>query len=71
MESFPNQNEYESDIENVDFYCDTKEIVESVNTWVADKTKGMIPKILPKGCLDKDTILVLLNAVYFKGEQPE
>ena len=54
----------------MDFSSDTKEIEASVNAWVADKTHGMIPEILPKGSLDRDTILVLLNAVYFKGEWP-
>ena len=36
-----------------------------VNKWCSKKTHGKINKILDK--LDKETIILLLNAVYFKG----
>ena len=40
--------------------------VEQVNKWCSDKTHGKIDKILDE--LDPYTRMILLNAVYFKGE---
>ncbi len=41
------------------------ESLEQVNNWCSEKTHGKIPKILEK--LDRDVILIILNAIYFKG----
>ena len=40
--------------------------VEQVNDWCSNKTHGKIKKILDE--LSEDTAMILLNAVYFKGE---
>ena len=40
--------------------------VEQVNNWCSNKTHGKIPKILEE--LNAETVMILLNAVYFKGE---
>ena len=42
------------------------ESVEQVNEWCKNKTHGKIEKILDK--LDDNTLILILNAVYFKGE---
>lgn len=39
--------------------------VETVNSWVSDKTKGLINSILPEGY--NDFFASVVNAVYFKG----
>jgi len=39
--------------------------VEQVNNWCSNKTHGKIEKILDE--LDPDAVMVILNAVYFKG----
>lgn len=39
---------------------------KSINTWANDKTNGLIKELLSEN-LDKDTVLVLINALYFKG----
>lgn len=50
---------YEAPIEKL-------ESAEQVNNWCNEKTHGKIPKIIEE--LDNDILMVLLNAVYFKGE---
>lgn len=40
--------------------------VQQVNDWCSNKTHGKIKKILDE--LSEDTAMILLNAVYFKGE---
>jgi serpin B len=42
--------------------------VPAINDWVKAKTQGMIPTLLEKGDVDNSTLLVLLNALYFKGD---
>jgi serpin B len=39
---------------------------EQVNSWCSNKTHGKIKEILDD--LSEDTIMIILNAVYFKGE---
>ena len=40
--------------------------VEQVNKWVSRQTRGKIEKILDS--LDDQTLMILINAIYFKGE---
>jgi len=61
------KEKYESEIESVNFETDCKKIEGDVNTWIAKKTNHMIPKLLSEGTLAEDTILVILNAIHFKG----
>jgi len=42
--------------------------VPTINNWVNAKTQGMIPTLLKAGDVDNTTLLVLLNALYFKGQ---
>jgi len=39
-----------------------------INKWAEDHTEGRIKDLLPPGSLDDTAVLVLTNAVYFKGE---
>ena len=38
-----------------------------INSWVSSQTDGHIVDLLPKGSIDSNTVLVLVNAITFKG----
>uniref|UniRef100_A0A8C5WM74 Antithrombin-III n=1 Tax=Leptobrachium leishanense TaxID=445787 RepID=A0A8C5WM74_9ANUR len=40
---------------------------ELINDWVANKTEGRIKDVLPQSAINAETVLVLVNAIYFKG----
>ncbi|MBN2391412.1 MAG: serpin family protein [Anaerolineae bacterium] len=40
---------------------------QQINTWVEEKTQTKIKNLIPPGVLDDLTRLVLVNAIYFKG----
>uniref|UniRef100_UPI0037E7B672 antithrombin-III isoform X4 n=1 Tax=Semicossyphus pulcher TaxID=241346 RepID=UPI0037E7B672 len=40
----------------------------TINTWISNKTENLIQDTLPTGALDSNTILVLVNTIYFKGQ---
>ena len=56
---------YSSLIERVDFVDSAT--VERINGWVSDRTAGLISDLFPKNSFDEETVLVLANAIYFKG----
>ncbi|XP_005586564.3 serpin B6-like isoform X2 [Macaca fascicularis] len=58
---------YQAKIENLDFVNDTETCRRHINAWVADKTEGKITEVLPRGSVDSWTKLILVNAIYFKG----
>ncbi|XP_029648052.1 leukocyte elastase inhibitor-like [Octopus sinensis] len=58
---------YHSLSENLDFGQAPKDAAKKINNWVQDITKDKIKDIIPDGYLNSDTALVLVNAIYFKG----
>ncbi|KAK2986276.1 hypothetical protein RJ640_021845 [Escallonia rubra] len=42
------------------------QVIDEVNSWVENASKGLIKELLPSGSLDNDTALALANAFYFK-----
>ncbi|KAL3047962.1 hypothetical protein OYC64_022010 [Pagothenia borchgrevinki] len=40
----------------------------SINSWISNQTENLIQDTLPPDALDSNTILVLVNTIYFKGE---
>lgn len=55
---------YDAQVTELDF--DSPTAAPAINQWVSDKTKGKIDKIIDS--IDRDTILFLINAIYFKGK---
>lgn len=42
----------------------------TINNWISNKTENLIQDTLPAGSLDSNTILVLVNTIYFKVPKP-
>jgi serpin B len=58
-----NRDYYGAEAAELDF--GTPEAVATINRWVSDRTRGRIPGIISR--LAPEDVMVLLNAVYFKG----
>ncbi|KAM6276594.1 ovalbumin-related protein Y-like isoform 2-T2 [Spheniscus humboldti] len=58
---------YEAGLEEVNFKTDTEEARQLINSWVEKETSGQIQDFLEPGSVDLDTVLVLVNTIYFKG----
>uniref|UniRef100_A0A672SU49 Serpin B6 n=1 Tax=Sinocyclocheilus grahami TaxID=75366 RepID=A0A672SU49_SINGR len=56
-----------SKLEEVDFKKKSEAARVDINKWVEKKTQGKIKDLLPQGSVDTMTRLVLVNAIYFKG----
>ena len=61
-------NYYFANIEELDFMDNPEGSRETINQWVDKETEGKIKEILPKGSIDKATMIALTNAIYFKGD---
>jgi serpin B len=57
---------YGAQITAVD-YGETEAARHMINAWVEEKTEFKIKALIPSGVLDALTSLVLVNAIYFKG----
>jgi serine protease inhibitor len=55
---------YMAEVRNVNF---TPDDLLAINGWVEEKTRKKIVELLNSTDIDEDTLLILLNAIYFKG----
>ena len=62
------RREYDGGFRELDFASDPDAARDTINRWVSEKTEERIPKLLNKEDIDFGVVLVLTNAVYFKGE---
>nr|XP_048280787.1 serpin I2 [Myodes glareolus] len=62
-----NKESFQSAAELVDF-MDAKACAETINTWVESKTDGKIKNMFSENDFGPLTRLVLVNAIYFKGD---
>lgn len=58
---------YNTTMKSVDFRKDPDASRLEVNAWVEGVTHSKIKDLLPPGSVDSDTVLVIVNAIYFKG----
>ncbi|XP_023567903.1 serpin B6 isoform X2 [Octodon degus] len=58
---------YQAEMEELDFRHGTEESRRHINSWVAKKTEDKIKEVLSSDALAPSTVLVLVNAIYFKG----
>ncbi|XP_048219520.1 serpin B4-like [Perognathus longimembris pacificus] len=59
---------YLANVESLDFANNAEESRKKINAWVESQTNDKIKDLFPDGSLDQNTILVLVNAIYFKGQ---
>ncbi|XP_040120186.1 serpin B3-like isoform X1 [Oryx dammah] len=62
------QKFYLTSVESADFKNAAEETRKMINSWVESQTNERIKDLFPKDSLDSTTVLVLVNAVYFKGQ---
>ncbi|XP_037613110.1 leukocyte elastase inhibitor-like isoform X1 [Sebastes umbrosus] len=58
---------YSAELESVDFATSSEAARLNINEWVLQQTQGKIKDLLAEGVVDELTRLVLVNAIYFKG----
>ncbi|XP_012679175.2 leukocyte elastase inhibitor-like [Clupea harengus] len=58
---------YLAELEAVDFRTNAEAARLNINKWVEEKTQEKIKDLLAEGVVDDETRLVLVNAIYFKG----
>ena len=62
------EEKYGAEIRTADFTGQPEVERGTVNHWVEGKTRDKIKNLLPPGSVTTDTRLILVNAIYFKGD---
>ena len=62
------KDNYGGGLERLDFAGAPEESRKTINAWVEKKTEDKIKDLLMKGDITPATVLVLTNAIYFKGD---
>uniref|UniRef100_A0A8C3QYA1 Leukocyte elastase inhibitor n=1 Tax=Cyanoderma ruficeps TaxID=181631 RepID=A0A8C3QYA1_9PASS len=65
------QKSYHAGLEQMDFLHAWEDSRKQINGWVEERTEGKIQNLLAEGILNSLTRLVLVNAIYFKGNWEE
>ena len=60
------QTYFSSGVHTLDFGR-PQEAAATINSWVENKTSGLITDFLPASAIKQDTALMLINAIYFKA----
>ncbi|XP_021029289.1 serpin B12 isoform X1 [Mus caroli] len=59
---------FHTTVESVDFQKDSEKSRQEINFWVESQSQGKIKELFGKEAIDNSTVLVLVNAVYFKAK---
>lgn len=62
------REQYAAELATVDFAGQPEAARTQINAWVEEKTQQKIHDLLPPGSVQPSTVLVLTNAIYFKGK---
>ncbi|CAF1587505.1 unnamed protein product [Rotaria sp. Silwood1] len=61
------QSSFKADIKLEDFENDSTHVVKTINGWVEEQTNSLIKNLLTTNDVTRDTRLIIVNCVYFKG----
>jgi serpin B len=61
------QTDYGAGFHQVDFSTSAESVRATINAWIAQQTNDKIQNLLGPGAVTPATLLVLTNAIYFKG----
>lgn len=61
------KNDYQAELAPVDFATAPDAARNAINNWVASETGNRIGELFPPGSIDDLAVLVLANAIHFKG----
>ncbi|MGC9366814.1 MAG: serpin family protein [bacterium] len=61
------QQYYQGEIEQLDFYNQSDQSAQQINRWIFEKTLGKIENIVGEEMIDPLTVMILTNAIYFRG----
>ncbi|XP_014437462.1 serpin B7 isoform X1 [Tupaia chinensis] len=59
---------YNAKVDRVDFTSDIEDTTYKINKWIENETNGKIKTVIPRGSISSSAVMVLVNAVYFKGK---
>ncbi|XP_004858513.1 serpin B7 [Heterocephalus glaber] len=59
---------YEAKVDRVDFTNDIEDTTYRINKWIKNVTHGKIKKVFSDSSISSSAVMVLVNAVYFKGK---
>ena len=59
---------YNGEVELLDFVGDPMGSRNRINKWVEDQTNNKIKDLIPKGGINALSLILLTNAIYFKGD---
>jgi serpin B len=59
---------YGAPLEEANFAADPEAMRAEINDWVAELTHDRIPELFESGDIDADTVLALVNAIYFMAD---
>ena len=58
---------YNSEIKALNYKSASEHARSVINNWVEEQTNSKIKNLISEGILSADTVMVLVNAIYFKG----
>ena len=62
------KSHYKAEMAAVDFESNHEGVRREINQWVEEQTQQKVQNFLAEGALDPQMQLVLVNAIYFKGD---